>query len=67
MEKLAGGPQIASNIAYLMTLVRVPTHATYDMVHSRLRRLEDRELVRRISHYPAKWELTHAGREALNG
>lgn len=31
----------------------------------KLRRLEDRELVRRLGDIPYHWELTHAGRQAL--
>lgn len=40
---------------------------TYDSVHARLRRLEDRALVRRSGTCDGVtlWELTHTGREAL--
>jgi hypothetical protein len=33
--------------------------------HGRLRRLEDRGLVRRLGDTPYQWELTQAGRSAL--
>lgn len=36
----------------------------YDRVHSILRRLEDRNLVRRFG-LPARWELTRKGRKEL--
>jgi urocanate hydratase len=39
--------------------------STYDEIHGIMRRLEDRDLVRRASSKPIVWELTHAGREAL--
>jgi len=35
---------------------------TWDQLHAILRRLEDREFVRRISTTPIKWELTGKGR-----
>lgn len=38
---------------------------SYDEVHSSLRRLENRELVRRIQERPFRWELTGTGRKAI--
>lgn len=39
---------------------------TWDQVHSILRRLEDRGLVRRISDSPTEWEITQLGKQAKN-
>lgn len=39
---------------------------TYDQVHSSLRRLEDRGLVRRVSDPPTHWEVTSGGRRVLS-
>lgn len=38
---------------------------TYDSVHSSMRALEDRELVRRVEDNPIQWQLTAKGRKAL--
>ena len=43
---------------------------TKDQIQGRLRRLEDRQWVRRVQLYrdePIEWELTRQGREALSG
>jgi len=37
----------------------------YDRVHNTLRRLENRNLVRRISDRPALWEVTATGAREL--
>lgn len=38
---------------------------SYDETHSAMRRLEDRELVRRVEDNPIQWQLTAKGRKAL--
>jgi repressor of nif and glnA expression len=57
LEALAGGPRTARQLAeggYGTTGTR-----------SRLRRLEDRDLVRRLGDVPYRWEITQAGRDAI--
>jgi predicted ArsR family transcriptional regulator len=51
-------PKTANEVAHIEGI-------TDDAARQRLRRLEDRGLVRRITDPPARWELTHAGRSAL--
>jgi DNA-binding HxlR family transcriptional regulator len=61
LQALTGGPLTAWTIS-----PESGRWLTYDAAHARLRRLEDKGLVRRITDPPnAKWELTHAGRAAL--
>jgi DNA-binding HxlR family transcriptional regulator len=60
LNALRDGPLKTGEIA-----VKIP-YETWDSVHGRMRRLEDREFVRRIG-YPMRWELTAAGREAIDG
>lgn len=62
LHALTHAPKSAREIA-----AGIP-HGTYDHAHSALRRLEDRELVRRTGakHVTGQtWELTAAGRHAL--
>lgn len=42
-----------------------PGVLTYDAVHQHLRKLENKEFVRRIDFNPNKWELTNTGRRAI--
>ena len=61
---LDGGPKTSSQIVEASWQRTGTGQLSYDEVHGVLRRLEDRELVRRLG-YPSKWELTSAGRKAL--
>jgi DNA-binding HxlR family transcriptional regulator len=60
LEDLADGPQVVAEMFDM---------GTKNAVRKRLRRLEDRGLVRRVymnsPGYAAQWELTQAGRQAL--
>jgi DNA-binding HxlR family transcriptional regulator len=61
LAALTDGPKYSSNLEKLLGKPQ----------HSRLRALEDRGLIRRIQgrrthNAAAEWELTHAGRSALN-
>lgn len=58
LEYLVHQPQTSAALAFSL-------NESYDRVHACFRRLEDRELVRRISYAPAQWELTQAGRELV--
>lgn len=65
LKALDGGPLTTrSLVEATWTRLGVNT-ATRDSIHSAMRRLEDRELVRRIGGRPAKWELTGTGRKAI--
>lgn len=58
MRQVKEHPQTSAAVAFTLG-------ESYDRVHACFRRLEDRELVRRISYAPAQWELTQAGRELV--
>lgn len=70
LVSLTDGPMTAKRIAAHLDSLAQKTHYwsviwTYDQVHSILRRLEDRNLVRRISDPPTQWELTSLGKKAI--
>lgn len=51
------------------TVRQLAAGSTLGTTRSRIRRLEDQNLVRRAfqgNHHAIHWELTHAGRNALN-
>lgn len=60
---LTVGPSTVRQITHELAL----NHAeTWNSVHARVRRCEDHEWARRITDPPkTRWELTHAGRQAL--
>lgn len=65
LSRLMTGPKTVSVLtADLIDLFG--NYWTKDSVHSSLRRMEDRELVRRVDDYPTKWELTSHGRNEFH-
>jgi DNA-binding MarR family transcriptional regulator len=62
LEALRYGPQSTGQIAD-----DIPEE-TYDSAHSRAKKLEARNFIRRIPNYTSQkivWELTQKGREAI--
>jgi DNA-binding MarR family transcriptional regulator len=63
LSLLESRPKKAPQMAELLGI-------TIDATHGRLRRLEDKDWVRRVQLYrddPIEWELTRQGRKALSG
>lgn len=62
MERISGQPHSTLQLSYMYGV-----NMSVDAIHRCLRRLEDRQLVRRIyeSNGIIQWELTHDGRTKL--
>jgi DNA-binding HxlR family transcriptional regulator len=66
LNALTEGPKSVGQIARDSTEGPGPVAFTDQQIRGRLRRTEAAGLVRRITDPPnARWELTHAGRSAL--
>lgn len=65
LNALTLGPKTAAQVGDELFPSARRHYARYDRAHSRLRALEDHGLVRRATDPPIQWELTHAGRSAL--
>lgn len=65
LRALDDGPLTTRSLVEATWTRRGVNTATRDSVHSSMRRLENRELVRRVGGRPAKWELTGSGRRAI--
>lgn len=66
LSVIVDGPINIKDLAYILNLRYPDSLYTYDQTHASLRRMEDRNLVRRVEDNPIQWELTKLGRKALN-
>jgi hypothetical protein len=62
---LDDGPLTTSQIIDATWIREGTGHFSFDRVHASMRRLENRELVRRVYFRPNRWELTAGGRKAI--
>jgi len=67
MTAIANLPKKTTEILNELYYAYPGYYYSWDQIHSGMRRLEDRGLVRRAEERPIKWELTAKGRKALDG